>query len=744
MAIVVPIVTQYNGRGLRQATTEISKAEGVFGKLGSAGKIAAGSLALVGTALAAGAVAGAWSSLKAYSDLNETLNKSKVIFGDAATAIEQFGNTANNALGQTKQQAIDAASNFGVFGQAAGLSGQELATFSTSLVSLSADLASFSNTRPEEAITALGAALRGESEPIRRYGVLLDDATLKARAMEMRIYSGSGALTQQQRVMAAYQEILRQTKNQQGDFSRTSDGLANQLRRLEAAVADTQVAFGKGLANGLTSASDGMEGAIEKAIRMQSAAESLGTTVGVIVQGALDGFVLLKGVITALVVQVYDVMEAFQRLDINVKDFWGEISDAEAEAARNALDLSYAHRHAAAAADILGYELAGSANSATSAANGYVAAGDAAAYYAGAAGSAAAAAAAAGKPLYTGGTPTSGYSQENTNRWIQQTREFARVQKEAAAALRRTGGAGGSAAAGISEADKAAKKAGAAFDVMRDRVEKTVTRLGNMKEALDNAKAALADYATEKSAWITGSLDLAQAIQQQLDYAAKAADLDGQIAAAIAAGDAEGKAKAEAEKAGMGAAVSWSDAFMQQIAAAKGAAQAVDELMKSLNPADVTGNQRLLDALTTLSPEQAQLAANDLVKNGLGPQLAAELSSLDVWANGTALTWAQTFYQPGVDAAQQSYDGIKARLEERLPDLYKLGKKAGRSFMDGYNSIVDALPKDVRVPKSPQLLGASASPSPIVVNVTAGIGNPVQIAHEVQRVLAASQARLGV
>ena len=89
-------------------------------------------------------------------------------------------------------------------------------------------MASFKNTSPEEAITAIGAALRGESEPIRRYGVLLDEATLKHRALALGIISTTDqALTPQQKVLAATAEIYRQTGDIQGDFTRTSEGLAN-------------------------------------------------------------------------------------------------------------------------------------------------------------------------------------------------------------------------------------------------------------------------------------------------------------------------------------------------------------------------------------------------------------------------------------------------------------------------------------------------------------------------------------
>jgi hypothetical protein len=74
-----------------------------------------------------------------------------------------------------------AASTFGTFGKSAGLAGDDLAGFSTDMVGLAGDLV-VQGRQTRGCVTAIGAALRGESEPIRKYGVLLDGATLKARA----------------------------------------------------------------------------------------------------------------------------------------------------------------------------------------------------------------------------------------------------------------------------------------------------------------------------------------------------------------------------------------------------------------------------------------------------------------------------------------------------------------------------------------------------------------------------------
>lgn len=199
-------------------------------------------------ALTAGLVRFAKGAVDAFADLGETVSKATVIFGDNVEQIVRYGDEASQALGQSKQAAIAAAADFAIFGKAAGLSGQELASFSTDLTTLASDLASFNNTTPEEAIVALGAALRGESEPIRRYGVLLNEATLQQRALKMGLTDSLEPLTQQQRVLAAQAEIFAQTSLAQGDFARTSDSLANQQKILSAEFKDLQAQIGEGLA----------------------------------------------------------------------------------------------------------------------------------------------------------------------------------------------------------------------------------------------------------------------------------------------------------------------------------------------------------------------------------------------------------------------------------------------------------------------------------------------------------------
>lgn len=217
-------------------------------KLADFGKKAGLALAAATAAVGAFAIKIGIDGVKAASNLSETVSKVGVLFGDSAAQIEAFAETAAESLGQTKQEALDASATFAIFGKSAGLSGDELVKFSTGFTSLASDLASFNDTSPEDAIQAIGAALRGEALPLRRYGVLLDEATLRQAAFELGIISTTKqALTPQQKVLAAQEVIYKQTTAAQGDFLRTSDGLANTQRKLNAQLTNIRTEIGTAL-----------------------------------------------------------------------------------------------------------------------------------------------------------------------------------------------------------------------------------------------------------------------------------------------------------------------------------------------------------------------------------------------------------------------------------------------------------------------------------------------------------------
>lgn len=233
------------------AAGALNKAQAQLQQLGQVGQQVGGALQNIGSTLTMTVslplVAAGAAAIKFASSMAETRSKTKVIFGDMSDDMLQWAKTANTALKMTQQSALDAAADFALFGKAAGKSGQELNKFSKSNVELAADLASFFESSPEEAILAIGAAYRGESEPIRRYGVLLNEAAVKQKAMQMGLLNANGELSQQNRILAVNKLILEQTTAAQGDLARTGGSMSNQMKEAQATFHDVLVELGENL-----------------------------------------------------------------------------------------------------------------------------------------------------------------------------------------------------------------------------------------------------------------------------------------------------------------------------------------------------------------------------------------------------------------------------------------------------------------------------------------------------------------
>ncbi len=240
---VIPEASKFTGALTGQMTTAGAAAGGA-----AAGGISKGLLKGAGVI---GAAIGALSlgdsllgAIGSAGDYQQALGAVGDVFGSASGQIETFSESSAKLFGLSKTQALTGAKNFGIFGKAAGLSGSDLATFSTDLLGLGSDLSAFANTSPEEAVQALGSALRGEFEPLRKYGVILDDQALRAKAMELGIYDGNGALTSQQKILAANAAIFGQTATQQGQYARESDTLAGKQAELAATWEDIGISLG--------------------------------------------------------------------------------------------------------------------------------------------------------------------------------------------------------------------------------------------------------------------------------------------------------------------------------------------------------------------------------------------------------------------------------------------------------------------------------------------------------------------
>ena len=181
------------------------------------------------------------------SSYAESLNKINVVFETSAKVIEDWSKDAAKNLGMSQQAALEAAGTYGNLFTAQGMGVDKAADMSMALVQLAADLASFNNAAPEEVLLALRSGLSGEIEPLKKFGIAMNEATMKAKAMELGLGDNIQALSEAEKIQVRYAIILDQTAKAQGDFARTSEGLANQLRTLKGNWGDTLKILGEKL-----------------------------------------------------------------------------------------------------------------------------------------------------------------------------------------------------------------------------------------------------------------------------------------------------------------------------------------------------------------------------------------------------------------------------------------------------------------------------------------------------------------
>lgn len=187
-------------------------------------------------------VAGFTVAGKVASDYEEALNKIDTAFGKNADSVKKFTNTTTEQFGISKAAAAEMTSGFGALAKGIGLSESEAAKMSTSLTGLTGDLASYFNTSQDEAATALESIFTGETEALKKFGIVMNDTNLKQFAADHGLVWKE--MSQGEKTMLRYQYVLEKTKDAQGDYARTSDGTANSVKTAKAALEDLALTFG--------------------------------------------------------------------------------------------------------------------------------------------------------------------------------------------------------------------------------------------------------------------------------------------------------------------------------------------------------------------------------------------------------------------------------------------------------------------------------------------------------------------
>ena len=180
----------------------------------------------------------------AASDAEETRSKFDTVFRDLASSTREWAETTATAV---KRSSLDLESYLATLQDTfvpMGFARDEAAKLSQQMVQLGVDLGSFNNMADADVIRDLTSAMIGNHETVRKFGVLITEATLKQELLNMGLGDGADEATNQQKALARLNIIMNSTTDAQGDAIRTSESFANQMKGLSATLRDLRVEFG--------------------------------------------------------------------------------------------------------------------------------------------------------------------------------------------------------------------------------------------------------------------------------------------------------------------------------------------------------------------------------------------------------------------------------------------------------------------------------------------------------------------
>lgn len=180
-------------------------------------------------------------------DLNESMNAVQKTFGDASKKIFEFGKTADKTAGMSRSAFHEATVPIGAMLQNMGLEAEKVADETINLAQRASDLSSVFNKDLSVSLTALQSGLRGESEPLKQFGVDLSQTAVQAYALRTGIIKQGEALTGTALATARLGAFYEQTTKFAGDFVDTSDQSANKTRIQQARFENLRAEIGNKL-----------------------------------------------------------------------------------------------------------------------------------------------------------------------------------------------------------------------------------------------------------------------------------------------------------------------------------------------------------------------------------------------------------------------------------------------------------------------------------------------------------------
>ena len=249
LKVVITAETSGLKKELDSLKTQLSKTEKTVTKTTSGIKKALSSLTkgFTATAIVYGLIKVGKQAIQTASDLQEVQNVVEVSFGSMSAEVDKFAENAIKQFGLSKLSAKQFASTFMAMSNGMGVAAEAGKNMSLNLTALAGDMASFYNVEQDVAFTALKSVFTGETESLKRFGIVMTEANLEAYALSQGITKSYSAMSQAEKVALRYSFVLNATKGAQGDFARTSNNWANQVRILKEQFKELAGIIGNGL-----------------------------------------------------------------------------------------------------------------------------------------------------------------------------------------------------------------------------------------------------------------------------------------------------------------------------------------------------------------------------------------------------------------------------------------------------------------------------------------------------------------
>jgi hypothetical protein len=172
--------------------------------------------------------------LSLASSVVENMNVMNAAFGENVGDVQAWAKSFGDAAGRNRYELEQMAGSLGAMLNPMLKSADAAADMSKKLTELAVDLGSFYNVADQDALVALRAGLVGETEPMRKFGVIMTEASMKAWMLENRIKGNIKTMSVADKTMLRYRYMLEQTSLANGDAIRTADSLANATKALKS------------------------------------------------------------------------------------------------------------------------------------------------------------------------------------------------------------------------------------------------------------------------------------------------------------------------------------------------------------------------------------------------------------------------------------------------------------------------------------------------------------------------------